>query len=125
MARQSSDGTWGVRVQGVHKSRKLKPSKLDLAVGDGRYGYRTRPAGEGVTRTESVVDGQAFDKSARQSVARHKKPGCRLVSSAQTRPVDGLVDLERATPGILEEVRRVAGKYRFRARKGQKPANQQ
>lgn len=119
MARHWPDGTWGVRAQNG-KPLKRNPTALDLAIGDGRYGYPTWRDREGVKQVEAF-DGQALLKSSRRTAARHKKPGSKLVSSTEARGRNGLADFERVVPSLLEEVRRVASRPRFRARKGQKP----
>lgn len=96
-----------------------------MNVGDGRYGYPTRPGAEGVTQTEAVIDGKPLIKSSRKSAVGHRKRGNRLASRAASRRHDGLADFERVVPMLIEEVRRVAGAPRFRARKGQSPSQSQ
>lgn len=116
MAHMFTDGTWGVRVQGVYKARKLNPTDLDKNVGDGRYGYRTRPKKDGVTETQAW-DGQTYIRSSRKTVAGKIKAGSRLASKFECQPVNTALVAERRAD---LEARR-ADQPRFRARKGQRP----
>lgn len=120
MAIQWPDRTWGVRVQGVYKARKKNPNSLDKAVGDGRYGYRTRPAGRGVTEV-LAFDGKELARSSRRSACRHRKSVCKLVTTEQQVGRDGLADFERFAQQEIGLQERKADGPRFRARKGQKP----
>ncbi|GMU20603.1 MAG: hypothetical protein AMXMBFR13_07000 [Phycisphaerae bacterium] len=122
MARRFPDGSWGVRVQGVFKRRKSKPSVLDRQVGDGRYGYRTRSPSEGVTKATGW-DGAPLYRSRRKSAVGKRRPGCRLVSSGECRGVDQLIVAERAREVEIRVADERARRPRFRARKGQRPGS--
>lgn len=121
MARQFTDGSWGVRVRGVYKARKRNPTSVDRNVGDGRHGYRTRLRRDGVTETVAW-DGQPLYRSERRSAAKHQKPGCRLASRSECAGQDQAVIRERAQAVALRQAEQRDMQPRFRARKGQRPA---
>lgn len=122
MAIRWPDGVRGVRVKGVYKPLKQKLTDLDRNVGDGRFGVRIRGNGEGVTGTEAF-DGRPLYRSARKSVARHRKPVCRLATDRDQVGRDPLADQEQLRQVLLGRAERKADAPRFRARKGQRPSS--
>ncbi len=123
MPKQFSDGSWGVRVR-EGKSLKKYPTETDVVVGDGRFGYRSRPQREGVVLVDGV-DGQPLLRSARSTAARKRKKPCRLVSRVNSIGINPLEMGEKRLAEFECQRKRKPWTYRFRARKGQKPANQQ
>lgn len=106
-------GEWCVRVDKAHRRAPRRGDSVAKVAGNGQYGFATRPDKDYVREVRQ--DGEVRYIKDRRTAAKPRKNGCRLVSSSAARGRDELAE-------YLEIKAKNTGKPRWRARKGQKPA---